>query len=731
MVSSDVSAYLSVIKWGNEGHYLKEFTQKFCLPQVAKIIKGQYHNIGLPTLACPSLNQLVYIASGGKKMQVEAQCIKFKDNHGVVTLGPKLAIPDSYDGWFEILSEDGRAVRCLESVAELTRVFPKTCLVRESVKAFLSKTEGPDTISDKARTIAEGETLVLINELLMPLNRGKGTGRFLCCFTSRGETIYLGLEQKGKFSPIAGGENISGVHSIKNLLSKRLPLMVRLVYGKPPSGVKSNFNPVMRLCSLFEEDCVLALPLLKDFNVITIPVKLPLKLQAPRNVGNLIKLPEYSRLHKKCNKMIQETSNIIQVIDSTIKKEYRIEKQLHRPYFHNNKFSKHIRSIPLIKRRFSDPMCEKTTKTLVPWERDVSVPGKNMGAKEYEIKYSDNHQYYEEYYDEIDQIYDYVRGVAPLPNKIKADLKTKDYASLEIPTTLKFSKSTVHPNHSQQSSPQTETIDLPLEKEKPDPPPIETIPIRKLSVSTESPQTTAQKITVSIVNKASTKMRDNSLASKDTYPEEHIYEKVGKRNGEGKIINTPIYHTRAPLRSFSAGKIYIANGNHSTYNNKIFIKSPSQQKYFQKNRLFKSTKTSPSKDNVMPLQRTARAKTCRNSKSLTTSPLFHIRYKSLTNLVADFNNTLESSNSGGQTSSGSAESKEKDFTHRSRKLPRPKSMTNLFWDVRNLESCNKYNLIHNEMSSKIENRKFIFARESSIPKLIHTTQHKRIGTLYL
>ncbi|XP_022244493.1 uncharacterized protein LOC111086339 [Limulus polyphemus] len=729
MVSSDASAVLSVIKWGNEGHYLKEFTQKFSLPQVAKIIKGQYQNVGVPTLTCPSLNQLVYIASSGQKVRVEAQCVKFKDNHGVVTLGPKLAIPDSYDGWFEILSEDGRAVRCLESVAELTRVFPKTCLVRESVKAYLSRSEDPDIISDKTRTVAEGATLVLINELLMPLPRGKGSGRFLCCFTSRGETIYLGLEQKGKFSPIAGGENISGVHSIKNLLSKRLPLMVRLVYGKPPSGFKSNFIPVMRLCSLFEEDCVLVLPLLKDFNAISLPVNLPLKLQAPRNVESLIKLREYSRLSEKCNKMIQETSNTIQVIDSTLKKEYRIEKLLHRPYFHNHKFSKHIRSIPLIKRRFSDPMCEETTKTLVPWTRDVSVPGENVGAKEYEIKYPDNHQHYEDYYDEIDQIYDYVRGFAPLPNRLKADFKTKDYASLEISTTPKFLNSTVHPNHFQHSSPQTETIDFPVEKEKPEPPPIETIPIRKLSVSTESPQHTAQKITVSIVNKASPKMRGNSLASKDTSPEEHIYEKIGNRNGEGK--NTPIYHTRAPVRSYSAGKIYIASGNHSTYNNKIFIKSPSQQKYFQKNRLFKSTKTSPSKDNVMPLQRTARAKTCRTSKSLTTSPLFHIRYKSLTNLVADFNNTLDSSNSGGQTSSGSAGSKEKDFKPRSRKLPRPKSMTNLFWDVHNLDSCNKYNLIHNEMSSKIENRKFIFARESSNPKLIHTTQHKRIGTLYL
>ena len=31
----------------------------------------------------------------------------------VVPLGPKLSIPETYEGYFEILSEDGRSVRCI------------------------------------------------------------------------------------------------------------------------------------------------------------------------------------------------------------------------------------------------------------------------------------------------------------------------------------------------------------------------------------------------------------------------------------------------------------------------------------------------------------------------------------------------------------------------------------------------------------------------------------------
>jgi hypothetical protein len=36
-----------------------------------------------------------------------------QDGKRVVAVGPKLSIPETYDGFFEILSEDGRSVRCI------------------------------------------------------------------------------------------------------------------------------------------------------------------------------------------------------------------------------------------------------------------------------------------------------------------------------------------------------------------------------------------------------------------------------------------------------------------------------------------------------------------------------------------------------------------------------------------------------------------------------------------
>ena len=94
------------------------------------------------------------------------QCVKFKDNHKVVAVGPKLAVPAGYDGFFEILSEDGRSVKCIESVSELVRRFPDSVLVRENVKAFVSKSDDVQTIQEKSRIVETGETLILVNHKL-------------------------------------------------------------------------------------------------------------------------------------------------------------------------------------------------------------------------------------------------------------------------------------------------------------------------------------------------------------------------------------------------------------------------------------------------------------------------------------------------------------------------------------------------------------------------------------
>ncbi|XP_023214898.1 uncharacterized protein LOC111617818 [Centruroides sculpturatus] len=671
MSTSDSSTYLSAVRWGDEGYYLKEFTQKFRLPQVAKIIKGQYQNLGVPSLPSPSLNNVVLLASAGKRLKIAAQCVKFKDGRKPVTHGPKLAIPDTYEGWFEILSEDGRCVRCIDTVSELVKKFPEICLVRESIKAFVCKTDDPEAVTDKMKTIQVGETLVLVSEVVAS-PRGKASGRYLRCFTSRGETIYLSVDQRGKFSPIAGEENISGVHSVKTLISKRFPIMVRLVSGKPPVGLRntSHFLPEMRLYSLFEEETIVALPLMKEQIAITLPPSAHLKVQAPKNVEGLVKLPEYTSLVEKCERIINELSDRIQLFDVPSSKDSRKEKSSN-PYVYYRKHKNNHYNNHYIQRSISDPEgTNKPTNT----ERRSSSPGILYNREGLDSE--------DQRYVEIDQIYDYIRGFCPLPDKIK-----NEYPDEEFTTVV------------------NSTSDVP---DKPEPPPIETIPARKVSTSDSTIST--QKITVSIINKASI----------EEGKQEHIYEKIRRKSDQDIVKN--------PFRSNSIGKIYVQKyQNNKTINNKNIA----QHRFQQKSRLSKHNKGS-AKD--FPFQKQSRSnKTYKNNnnKSLTTSPLFNIRYKSLNNLALDFS-TLESSNSGGQASSGGGGGVETNNQNTARKLPRPKSLTNLFWETdKQVEKCNKFNLLQNDISRGTENRKLIFTHEPFNAKLNSNVQNKRFGTLYL
>lgn len=826
MAGADASAYLSAVKWGDEGYYMGEFVHKMQLPQVAKIIKGQYLNLGVPTLASPSLNQIVFLSSGGTRIKVAAQCVKFKEGRKVIPVGPKLAIPDNYPGWFEILSEDGRAVRGIESVAELAKRNPETCVVRDPIKALVSKTEDPDAVAEKSRTLQPGETLILVGEATASAIKGKNaSGRYLRCLTSKNETVYLNTESKGRFSPVAGEENISGVHSIRNLLTKRLPMMVRLVSGKAPAGLKSSsqFLPEMRLYSLFEEDCVVALPLLKDSSrIVPLPTSVPLKLLAPKNADVLVKLREYGRLNEKCQSMITGVSDQIQVFDISMSKELRNDFRNNNNHFHHSvlggarRFShvQRTRKLPhihLIQRSLSDPQGTNSlngqVKVTVPAAVLELTPKPTITTTTTTVASSTVKEVKEApvdtRYDEIDQIYDYVRGFAPLPAKINSDFVSEGPVSRQSssestpatapasplvsginlsvvspspPTDTKLVRSSPPPA----SPPAVTSSSLIVNEKKPEPPPIETIPVRKNSTTGESlaNQQVSHKpasVSVSLQSSKSRSPRKKEVPKERKFmTENHIYEKLNKRKEE-VAVTTPNHvavsggscvtatSSKVPVRSSSGKLPYQAppcntvqvgpsslpnttTVSSTSANRKLFVKSPVQQRTQHKSRFFKHFKGSP-REPVQQLlqhqqpshhyhQQPSPVKTylpSNASKSLSTSPLFNIRYKSLTNLAVDFN-TLDSSNSGGQTtSSGSAGSKE----HRPRepkiqkrsRLPRPRSLTNLLWDISQVDSRNRYNLMRND--SKGTTRKFIFAPNANESKYSSGSQTKAIGTLYL
>jgi hypothetical protein len=243
-------------------------------------------------------------------------------------------------------------------------------------------------------------------------------------------------------------------------------------------------------------------------------------------------------------------------------------------------------------------------------------------------------------YDEIDQIYDYVRGFAPLPKNIRSPFADTQTASLE-PT----------------SSPPA-LVPSAADEIKPEPPPIETIPTKKLQATQ---------------NKAEKRMRPGAAAGNKEPPTYASKEKP-----------------TAP------SKLYVKNGN------------------TQRGRLFRQKEQPPSQTGTV---------------TKASSPLFNIRYKSLSNLqqAMELDGTLDSSHSGGRTS-GDSGAGAKLPEKRSRRLSRPRSLTNLVWELRG--GMGVPPAAHHDAERKSKPSKLEPGVHRNNTKLTVNGQ-KRIGTLYL
>ena len=323
-VSSDINGTLSSVSWSDEQLYLREFVHRHALPAIVRINKGQYCNLGVSSISNPGLQSTILVTNLGRRKRILAQSIKFKDSKRVVPVGPKLAVPNTYDGFFELLSEDGRSVRCIESVSELNRRFPDAVLVRDNFRAFVSKSDDSETIEESSRVVQTGETLLLVGEVL---KKSRNT-KFLRCFDKNGENVFLPMELKGcKFSAIAKEDNISGVHTVENLTSKRLPVMTRLVHGLPPVGLKSSqhFLPEIRLFSVIEEDYLVAMALNNNAtSIIPLPLPANLKFNYATNMNLISGTKEFMRLKERCLELSAHLDDRIVVHDIAAPKDLRI-----------------------------------------------------------------------------------------------------------------------------------------------------------------------------------------------------------------------------------------------------------------------------------------------------------------------------------------------------------------------------------------------------------------------
>ena len=307
-------------------------------------------------------------------------------------------------------------------------------------------------------------------------------------------------------------------------------------------------------------------------------------------------------------------------------------------------------------------------------------------------------------YDEIEQIYDYVRGFAPLPKGARG---WKWEPPKDNP------QNNLNNNNTKPSAPPEEAMDKGSDPPSPpgtppEPPPLETLPSRRGLRSpvdqTSSPlwsgnygplpgahpaQAISENIysgcVPSLTNKPEAKKRQRRSGDKSN---------ENRRPSDSHLI----YGTPAMVATAAIG---LDNGSSSTPR---FIKSANYRNpqtsggyklRFFRNKSLKETPTSPTtvrRSSILEgsgycLYGLGSLTHPHGGKALTSpSPVFNMRYKSMTNLATSGSNeydTLDSSGSGGKTTSGDSgggsSSRNQLPEKRSRKLSRPKSLTNLVW----------------------------------------------------
>lgn len=375
-------------------------------------------------------------------------------------VGHKVLIPETYPGYFELLSEDGRSVRCIDSTLELSKRRNLRVLVRETFRC-----------NHNSKTVHAGEIITTISD----------NGKYLQCRTLKDEIINLPMEGKTKFSPFAKEDSISGVHCVKNLLQKRMPVIVRLVHGTAPKGLKTPFVPELRLLGCVEVDRIFALPLQKDTDLIAVPLNAKLKLQRAKNMEQLENFIEFSRFLEKSQRLLAEARDRLQIVDVKITDK-----------------DKKDTSKNILNRKHPT-----TSSSLASGSENGYALKKSASCDSTKYNQQTNFNTIAAEYDQIDQIYDYVRGFAPLPKNLNRFESLPETPVSQKSTGELSTKSLNDNNANYRNLSKINSLEL-VKKEqthdtKPLPPPVETIP-KKLPEKRQRPSLPKLYVKNSIIN---------------------------------------------------------------------------------------------------------------------------------------------------------------------------------------------------------------------------------------
>lgn len=142
--------------------------------------------------------------------------------------------------------------------------------------------------------------------------------------------------------------------------------------------------PELRLLGCVEVDRVFALPLQKDTDLVAVPLNAKIKLQRAKNMDQLETFMEYSRFLEKAQRLLSDARDRLQIVDVKLTDKEKKEAKSN---------SRHV-------------------PTIISGLENSYVLRKSMSCDSTRsIHHSNNNKPIADDYDDIDQIYDYVRGM--------------------------------------------------------------------------------------------------------------------------------------------------------------------------------------------------------------------------------------------------------------------------------------------------------------------------------
>lgn len=268
------------------------------LPRLVQIVNsgderdcGDFGPICSPAV---DLNRPVLLYHDYRAVRVTARSLRPGAGGELEIQGPSIVIPDSYRGWFAVVTTGGRSAPCYDTLSEVVSARLTVFLTRHDIPAYVqlkngvpvkrdtSRQEAPGVSRNYRRNVVDslstaycrcsvpsGSVLRVlsvfrdINTTISGSSQDKPASStdYVQCVNYKNEVLFVPVEVRGRFFAAAPGAGVRPdwrhVCQLSQLLRHRaLPVTVRLVCGYAPRHAQ-NFTGLLRLESASHQHLVL------------------------------------------------------------------------------------------------------------------------------------------------------------------------------------------------------------------------------------------------------------------------------------------------------------------------------------------------------------------------------------------------------------------------------------------------------------------------------------------